>query len=70
MSLDVAASIDEDRLRNEEDLVQGDELPEVSRGQVFTACVGTAYFVLIAGWLRSFATAHGRPSRSCRTPRT
>jgi len=62
LSLDVAASIDEDRLRNEEDLVQGDELPEVPRGQVFTACVGTSVlFVLIAGWLRSFATAHGAP---------
>jgi len=67
LSLDVAASIDdhggEDRLqRNEEDLVQGDELPQVSRGQVFTACAGTSVlFVFLAGWLRSFATAHGAP---------
>ena len=66
LSLDVAASIDdhggEDNMRNEEELVQGDELPQVSRGQVFTACAGTSVlFVFMAGWLRSFATAHGAP---------
>lgn len=37
-------------------------LPQVTRQQVFTACLGTSgVFVLLAGFLRSYASLHGGP---------
>ncbi|QDZ25952.1 hypothetical protein HOP50_20g85010 [Chloropicon primus] len=38
------------------------DLPEVTRFQVFTACLGTSgIFVFLAGFLRSYASQHGAP---------